>query len=165
MYLLDANTYIQAKNEYYQMEVCPGYWTWLDSQFEAGCINSISLVYDELKSFGDELSSWVKERKEQFLDVADDETQARFTEIAQHVAELQNLKPGNLENFLSGADPWLIAKARSIGAVVVTHEALAPESARKIKIPNICRKFGVDYLNTFQLLKQLEACFILKQDA
>lgn len=165
MYLLDANTYIQAKNEYYQMAVCPGYWDWLDSQFAVGRLASVRLVYDELKDFGDELSSWVKPRKEQFLDVADDETQARFIEIAQHVAELQNLKPGNLENFMSGADPWLIAKAKSIGAVVVTHEVFAPEAARKIKVPNICRKFGVDYLNTFQLLKQLEACFILKLDA
>ena len=163
-YLLDANTYIQAKNEYYQMNVCPGYWDWLDSQFEAGYLASVSLVYDELKDFGDELSLWVKERKDQFLDVSDDATQAKFVEIAQHVAELQDLKPGNLENFLGGADPWLIAKAKSIGAVVVTHEVLAPESARKIKVPNVCKKFGVDYLNTFQLLRQMEACFVLKNN-
>jgi hypothetical protein len=161
-YLLDANTYIQAKNEYYQMDVCPGYWHWLDCQFGNGQLASVSLVYDEIKGFGDELSTWVKSRKEQFLDISDDATQAKFAEIAQHVAELQNLKPGNLESFLGGADPWLIAKAKTIGAAVVTHEVLAPESARKIKVPNVCKIFGVDYLNTFQLLRRLEACFVMK---
>lgn len=30
MYLLDANTYIQAKNLHYQMSFCPAYWDWLD---------------------------------------------------------------------------------------------------------------------------------------
>ncbi|MFS2059288.1 DUF4411 family protein [Kosakonia cowanii] len=25
-YLLDANTYIQAKNQYYGMDICPAYW-------------------------------------------------------------------------------------------------------------------------------------------
>ncbi|WP_081763821.1 MULTISPECIES: DUF4411 family protein [Nitrincola] len=25
-YLLDSNTYIQAKNQYYGMDFCPGYW-------------------------------------------------------------------------------------------------------------------------------------------
>ena len=33
MYLLDANTYIQAKNEYYDMNFCPGFWQWLDLKF------------------------------------------------------------------------------------------------------------------------------------
>lgn len=28
-YLLDANTLIEAKNRYYQMSICPGYWDWL----------------------------------------------------------------------------------------------------------------------------------------
>jgi hypothetical protein len=162
-YLLDANTYIQAKNEYYQMEVCPGYWDWLDHQFAAENLASVSMVYDELKAFGDELSDWVKERRVQFLDVSDEATQSHFSEIAEHVVQLENLKPGNRENFLEGADPWLIAKAREIKAVVVTHEALAPESSRKVKVPNVCKVFDVECINTFQLLRRLEARFILER--
>lgn len=38
MYLLDANTYIEAKNRYYQMSFCPAYWDWLDQQFELGTL-------------------------------------------------------------------------------------------------------------------------------
>jgi len=36
MYLLDANTYIQAKNIYYQLDFCPAYWHFLDQQLQLG---------------------------------------------------------------------------------------------------------------------------------
>ncbi|MFC2993598.1 DUF4411 family protein [Halomonas tibetensis] len=32
-YLLDANTYIQAKSLHYRMHIVPGFWEWLDLQF------------------------------------------------------------------------------------------------------------------------------------
>lgn len=163
-YLLDSNSYIQAKNQYYQMDFCPGYWDWLDHQFDLGMLASIILVYKELESSGDELSAWVKNRKQQFLEVSDNTTQEQFIQIAEHSQTLQNMQPGNIENFLAGADPWLIAKAKTLNAVIVTQEVLAPESARKIKIPNVCKKFGVQYMNTFQLLRKLEACFIMRNN-
>lgn len=28
-YLLDANTFIEAKNRYYSMNICPGFWQWI----------------------------------------------------------------------------------------------------------------------------------------
>jgi hypothetical protein len=31
-YLLDTNTLIQAKNEYYGFDVCPGFWDWIDAE-------------------------------------------------------------------------------------------------------------------------------------
>ena len=29
IYLLDSNTLIEAKNRYYGMTICPGYWSWV----------------------------------------------------------------------------------------------------------------------------------------
>jgi hypothetical protein len=62
-YLLDANTYIEAKNLYYGMEICPGYWQWLDIQYQNNLVNSVQPIFYELNSYGDELSSWVKDRE------------------------------------------------------------------------------------------------------
>jgi len=160
-YLLDSNSYIQAKNFYYQMDFCPGYWDWLDYQFTAGELGSVSMVYDELKEYGDELSVWVKNRKHHFLDISDDRTQKQFIEILEHTSTLQNMKPGNIADFLGKADPWLIAKAKALNAVVVTHEKLVAENSTVVKIPNICIKFGVKYMDTFQLLRILKARFIM----
>lgn len=63
MYLLDANTYIQAKNLHYQMSFCPAYWSWLDLQYEESSLASIQTVYEELADGDDELSEWVKGRR------------------------------------------------------------------------------------------------------
>ena len=60
MYLLDANTYIQAKNLYYQLDFCPAYWDFLEQQFQTGMLASIDNVYDELSNTGDDLANWVR---------------------------------------------------------------------------------------------------------
>lgn len=159
-YLLDSNTYIQAKNFYYGMDICPAYWDWLDQQFQLGTVASIDMIGKELKDGNDELTEWVKARPEHFINNDDAETQIMFTEIVQAIVS-GDYNPGNRDSFLAKADPWLIAKAKSIGATVVTHEALLAPNTKKVKVPNICQQFGVPCLNTFQFLRELNACFVL----
>lgn len=72
------------------------------------------------------------------------------------------MKPGALDEFLAGADPWLIAKAMTIQAKVVTHERLNLAARRKFLIPNVCRAMGVECLDTFEVLNALQARFILQ---
>jgi len=162
MYLLDANTYIQAKNIYYQLDFCPAYWHFLDQQFAAGILRSIENVYDELSPAGDELAGWVKERKEHFEPVVSNNIQQQFKQVVQHIMDLPNKSPLSVNAFLNGADPWLIATAALTGAIIVTQEVPAPADSRKVKIPNICRDFNVEFMDTFSLLKELNARFVLK---
>lgn len=163
MYLLDANTYIQAKNFYYHMDFCPAYWDWLDQQYEVGIIGSIKSVYDELANNGDELSLWVESRANHFQPVSDQDTQQNMAIVSQYVANLRNKTPENISSFLGGADPWLIAKAIGTRFTIVTHELLVPENSKKIKIPNICQHFNIRYISTYDLLKNLNARFILQR--
>lgn len=158
IYLLDANTYIEAKNSYYSMDFCPAYWAWLDNQFANGVAGSIDMIGRELRDGNDELAEWVKARKGQFIANDDDVTQAAFVQIIEYVMA-QNFNPANRDNFLAKADPWLIAKAMSIGAIVVTHESLVSEATKKVKVPNICKQFGVQCINTFEFLRQTKAKF------
>lgn len=160
-YLLDANTYIEAKNRYYDMNFCPGYWSWLDLEFTRGRLGSIEMVSNELKNFGDELSVWVKDRPEHFVSVDDASTQEIFSEIAEHVYSMPLASEPNIANFLAGADPWLIAKAKTLNATVVTHEVFAGTGSKKVKVPNVCKDFGVSYMDTFELLHALDAKLIL----
>jgi NAD(P)H-dependent flavin oxidoreductase YrpB (nitropropane dioxygenase family) len=161
-YLLDSNTYIQAKNQYYGMDICPAYWDWLDQQAQQGVVASIALIGKELKEGNDELAIWVRERDTHFIRNDDVDTQTAFAEIAQWAAE-GDYNPGNRDNFLAKADPWIIAKAKVLGATVVTHESLAAMNTRKIKVPNVCEKFGVSCQNTFQFLSELNARFVLER--
>jgi hypothetical protein len=71
------------------------------------------------------------------------------------------IKAGALDEFLGGADPWLIAKAMTINATVVTHEQLNLAARRKFLIPNVCQHFGGPFIDTFELLNALGARFVL----
>ncbi|MEA1988761.1 MAG: DUF4411 family protein [Pseudomonadota bacterium] len=159
-YLLDANTYIQAKNQYYGMDICPAYWDWLDQQFNLGVIGSVDMIGRELKDGNDELAEWVAARPKHFIANDDDETQTIFTDILQFVMA-GDYSVGNRDGFLAKADPWIIAKAKSLGATVVTHEAFVAPNTKKVKVPNICQQFGVDCIDTFQFLRVLNARFVL----
>ena len=158
----DVNTLIEAKNRYYQMHICPGYWDWLIKANQTGEVNSIRSVRDELQRGNDTLAEWAKNHAHLFLDESDDATQTAFAKIAQHVASnAQQMKAGAIEEFLGGADPWLIAKAMTTDATVVTHEQLNLAARRKFLIPNVCQHFGVRFVDTFELLNALEARFVL----
>jgi hypothetical protein len=75
------------------------------------------------------------------------------------------MKAGALEEFLSGADPWLIAKAMTLpDSVVVTHEQFNLQMRRKFSIPNVCQHFGVQWMDTFTLLGHTQANFVLSDE-
>lgn len=166
IYLLDSNTLIEAKNRYYGMTICPGYWSWVLRSHRQGVLASIEMVADELKRGNDELALWAKHNKKLFLPVSDTATQAAFAQVAAHLAlQTAHMKPGALEDFLSGADPWLIAKAMTLpGGVVVTHEQFNPYLRRKFSIPNICQHFGVQWMDTFTVLGHTQAHFVLSDE-
>lgn len=163
MFLLDANTYIQAKNQYYDMTFCPAYWECLDREFAKGNLASVIEVYNELKESGDELADWVKARKVQFIPINSENIQREFAKVATYVASHEKYKPASVDQFLAGADPWIIAAAKVNGATVVTQESLVDANSKKVKIPNICKQFNVRYITTFEMLRQLNAQFGLNR--
>jgi hypothetical protein len=163
-YCLDANTFIEAKNRYYGFEFCPAFWDWLDREAENGKLICIDVIYNELLEEKDELSLWLRERKEgPLIRKADDVgTQSLYREIVNYVNRRRDhYQDAAIVEFLSGADPWLIAYAGAHGHIVVTQEVPAPESRRSIKIPDICNQFSIDWCSTFDLLKEMKARFIL----
>lgn len=160
-YLLDSNTFIEAKNRYYSMKVCPGYWQWILLSHEKSGVSSIDFVRDELMNGNDDLALWAKNHRQLFLPLDDNRTQEANIEVVQYVSQLLNLRPNAQAEFLSGADPWLVAKAIVTGATIVTHEKLDLNIKKKILIPNVCEHFGINYINTFDLLDELDAEFIM----
>ena len=162
MYLLDANTFIEAKNKYYRTSICPGYWDFMDSNFKTQILASTRGVYSELEKFGDSLSDWVKPRKEWFLEESDTECINCLSDISQFVMDHKVYADTHKEKFLSGADPLIIAKAKSLGAKLVTHEVLTNGQSTRVKIPNICKEFGVEYIDTFDLLELLNVKFLVR---
>jgi hypothetical protein len=71
----------------------------------------------------------------------------------------ESFGPEHIAKFLDGADLWVIAAARVHGAAVVTQERAVGPGAKKIKIPDVCAKFGIRSLTTFELLQEVGARF------
>lgn len=160
-YILDSNTFIEAKNRYYGMNVCPGFWDWLLLSNTHGHLYSIEMVKKELEKGNDDLNQWAKNNSQLFVKESDLETQNSYGEIAAYAMSLENLNAGAQEEFLRVADSWLIAKAKSTGSTLVTHEQLNPNTKKKILMPNVCEEFGIKWMNTFDCLEELEAKFVL----
>ncbi len=163
MYLLDSNVFIEAARRYYAYDICPGFWEWLDLACPGEDVYSIKPVYEELVRGSDDLATWVKGRRDdgRFLPVDDGTTQQHLARVAQ-VIENGHEKPAAKHKFLAGADPWLVAKALTIRATVVTHErTLADNATSRISIANVCRDFSVPFIDTFALLRDHGAAFHL----
>jgi len=160
IYCLDANTLIEAKNVHYAMDFCPAFWEMIELENEKGQIFSIDFIYQELVKGNDELATWTKKQKENnlFMETSDIETQMVYVEIVNYVND--NYSEKEAHKFLDVADPWLIAKCKTIDATLVTKEVLAL-GAKRVKIPNICEVFDVKYMPTHEMIRALGVKFIL----
>jgi hypothetical protein len=158
---LDASVLIEAKRRYYAFDLAPGFWQLLDQQCDAHVIKSPLEVFHELADSGDDLSDWAKARRNGNLFVEpDDAVQEALREIADYVIGYYSEASAN--DFLDGADPWVIAHAKCDGGTVVTLETLVSANSSKAKIPNVCREFDVEYVDTFGMLRELGCSFVLE---
>jgi len=160
-FLLDADTFIQAKNRHYAFDICPGYWTAILRLYELRLVYSIDRVRAELIGYGDELSDWIKDHTPAhfFKKTEDQAVIQQYTRIVRWVKGEEQYSEEATERFLSGADPWLIAYAKVNGHTVVTYEEHRPEARNTVPIPNVCIQFGVDCINPFQMLRALGVRF------
>ena len=158
-YLLDANVFIQAKNLHYGLDFCPAFWEWLITHNAAGSVFSIDKVGDELAAGADELTAWAGQRGNGFFRRTDAAVAGRFGEVSAWVTG-QQYEPAAVNTFLQVADFYLLAHALAGGHVVVTHE-VAANSARKVKIPNVCIGLGLRFMTPYEMLRIERARFVL----
>jgi len=161
-YLLDTNIFIQAKNDYYGFDLCPGFWDWLKQQNEAGEVFSIGPVQAELAAGQDELAAWARAQGTQFFLPFDQDATLAMGEVSQWAQGTDYLDAAKRE-FLDVADSLLVAYAKAHNHTVVTHEVFNPTQPgkKKIKIPAACHAFGVPHVRTFEMLRQEGASFVL----
>ena len=158
-YLLDANVFIQGKNLHYGFDFCPAFWGWLISQNGTGKVASVEKVGDELYDGGDDLAAWATARGTGFFLPPDNAVLPALAQVSTW-ASTQAYDPAAIATFLQVADYWLIAHALAHGHTVVTHE-VPSNSAKKIKIPNVCIGMNIPCISPYEMLRRERARFIL----
>lgn len=155
---LDSNVLIEAKNGHHAFDINPGFWEALERHSKAGKLKSCMTVHAELISGNDELADWAKRQTHLFV-TPNEDVQETFREISTYVCA--NYEKPYADEFLSKADPWVIAHAILASGSVVSQEALLTGPHKKVKIPNVCAYYSVPSLKTWDLLRSLGVSFKL----
>ena len=159
-FVLDANVLIDAHRRYYSFDIAPCFWRTLLDLADKGHVISIDKVKQELINSDkeDALNKWANSNFTQwFLSTDNEEVIKAYREVINwSVGQAQYFDYAKAE-FAGNADSWLVAYARANDCIVVTHEQYSRDARKRILIPNACRAFGVDCMNTFEMLRKLNA--------
>ncbi len=156
MYLLDANAFMEANRLYYAFGIAPGFWRWLGDGRLGGEVGSIDAVKDEITAGTGDLVTWANALPATFWAADTDDVVAAMTTLAVWAnAPARQFKQEAVAEFMAAADLKLIAHAMVGGATVVTREKPAPDSKKKIKIPDVCSAFDVAWIDPFSAYRDL----------
>lgn len=161
-FLLDSNTLIQGKNEAYGFDICPGFWTFIEQEHEAGHLYSIKQVGDELKDGKDELAKWARKRGGEFFMAFDPKAAEAMTKVVSWVQE-RDFTDAAKTKFFRSADQYLIAYALAHGHTLVSHEVLNRQQKNNVKIPVVCEALKIKCVRTYDWLRSREAKFVLEK--
>lgn len=164
LYVLDANVFISAYRGYYSFEVAPSFWNSLVNLADESKICSIDRIQDEIinpnDANPDPLQEWTSENFRSYFEKTDAiDVLENYGLIQQWAFDNPQFTEAAKDEFARNADAWLIAYAMTKGHTLVTHEAYNPDVKKRILIPVVCRVFNVEYVDTFEMLKELQVQF------
>jgi predicted nucleic acid-binding protein len=151
IYCLDTNVFIEAWNKYYPKDFFGDYWRKLDELAQAGEIFATEEVKREINKIDDTLTKWLSER-DYFFRKIDDRVQNCIHRIfadSKHQRLVDSTKQRSI------ADPWVIAHAMAEDAVVVTKELFETNNTKRIKIPNVCKALGIEWIDDFEMIRRI----------
>ena len=158
-YVMDANVFVAAYQGYYAPNLCPGFWDVLEHFSIQGNLLSIDRVRAEL-IYPDRLVEWANGVSDgMFVSSAEQAVVQTFSEMQRWVRQNEQFSQAAEDEFARAADGWLAAYAKVHNAIVVTHEKLRPDAKKRVPIPNLCRQFGINYQDTFDVLGELGVRF------
>ncbi len=162
MYLLDANTLIDAKRDYYPIDRIPEFWEWLVHMGNEGFVKIPVEIYEEFSDKRnkdgkmDALAEWAEKPEVKAALLLEEEAEQDLVARITYGGYLAN--PTDDELVKIGRDPFLLSyalkdiKSRS----VVTTEVSKPSRiGANRRIPDVCKYFDIRCINNFELIKQL----------
>ncbi len=150
VYVVDSNSFHVMGN--YYPETFPSFWEHLQALHTAKRLLSVREVEKELNAqhTAAHVLNWMSTRSDMFTAPTGQEmvNVGKIFQVAhfqQLIGEKQRLRGYPV------ADPWLVARAMALPAVLVTEEAPKPNSA---KLPNVADHFGAECIPLQEMLRR-----------
>lgn len=170
-FCIDTNCLIEAKNRYYAFDILPRFWDLILECCNKNIILIPDSVYEELKKGykDEELLKWARQNKQILFTPLEPEMFQIVGSISNFV--MNNFRKEKADVFLKGKDLEIISFAKYKNLVLVTQEIRTNLNNSKdkngkfnarVKIPNICEIFDVEYMNLFDMLRFLRQVYNIK---
>lgn len=145
-YTFDTCVFIELFRRYPD-DIFVSIWNLIEEKLLENRIVIIKDVVDELSKVHDEVYEYVKEKKNNIIELTKD--------IQVNLANIINRFPNWISPFngRNAADPCLVALGKTYGIKVITQENL---QGNKLKIPYVCNIFDVECGNFFDFLRDNE---------
>ena len=162
LYLLDANTLIDAKRDYYPISRVPEFWDWIIFQGQQGIIKIPIEVYEEFSDTKDkdgekdELAIWAEHIEIRNSLLLDEEAEQDLVARITYGGYVANPTDDELEKI--GRDPFLLSYAlKDINnrCIVTTESSKPSRTGANRHIPDVCKDFKIRCINNFQMIREL----------
>lgn len=153
-YAIDTNVIVSflgdSDSEHYPLDVFKPQWDFLESTMRDGRVVAPRVVETELEKWATKVAAmkaWLHEHKYLFQDI---ETDAQLDGAKRIV----NAYPAYATsvNYLGDLEVMAFAMARGLSVISLEVKA-TQHSAKKPKIPNVCKEFGIAWVNLAGFLR------------
>ena len=153
--LLDSDVLISAYRDRYAPDYCPGFWDCLAHYLFSGRLLIIDPVRTEIVQ-PPALIQWISQLPQHAFAQIDAQVARAYTRMSNWVQTNTQFNAAAANKFAGAADGWLAAYGLEHSAIVITNEQSAPASQSSVKLPDLCRRFQVNYGDTQFLLRELD---------
>lgn len=155
-YLIDANVFMTAHRQLYPFDLAPSFWKQLVEK-ASNRIVIIEEIQKEIRKGQDLLLEWFERECSNFtvLGMPTPEVIESYRTIINSVNDNEQYLPSAKMEFASSADLWLCAYGLALGEAIVTLETYDAEIKKRVKIPNVCREFGIEYIDLLQFMREI----------
>jgi hypothetical protein len=162
LYLLDANTLIDAKRDYYPIDVVPEFWSWLVFQGQQGKIKIPIEVYEEFSDTKDKngkkdsLATWAEQVEVKDALLFEEEAEQDLVARITYGGYVANPTDDALKKI--GRDPFLLSYAlKDLGnrCIVTTETSKPSRQGANRHVPDVCKYFNIICINNFQMIREM----------
>ena len=131
-------------------------WDTIDKKIKSEEYISVDECYNELtKQFSDktEQYDWFNGHKEMFKNPSDEES-IIISSLLRNPKMRETIHQRNILENRPSADVYIVAKAKALGATVVTSEKIKPNSAQ---LPNLCNELQVPFISYDDFMELIDS--------